>query len=193
MPVIEAYFGPLKITNYYWVGLLLLVRGILLIILTLTYTSTPSASLLSLVIMVALLLTFLAYIGRVYKNKTLTALECSFLVNLQVLGVSTLFINLEIGYASKEIAVTISLTISFIQFIGIVCFHVYQTLVKKLTSKCYCAQHEINFNLTTETDSQYTLMERESTNDLVKQDLAPLQYLEDYAENADSKMIKRKP
>ena len=36
-------------------------------------------------------------------------------------------------------------------------------------------------------------MERESTNNLVKQDLAHLQYLEDYAENVDSKGIKRKP
>ena len=192
VPVFEAYFGPLKIANYYWVRLLLLVQGTLLIILTLTYTSTPSASLLSLVIMITVLLAFLAYTGRVYKNKLLTALECSFLVNLQVLGVSTLFIDLEIGYANKDIAVVVSLTIAFIQFIGIVCFHVYQTLIKKIISKCYHAQHD-ETNLITETDSQYTLMERESTNDLVKRDLAHLQYLEDYAENADSKGLMRKP
>ncbi len=183
MPVIEAYFGPLKIANYYWVGLLLLVRGTLLIILTSTYTSIPSASLLSLVVMVTLLLAFLAYVGRVYKNKLLTALECSFLVNLQILGVTTLCIDLEIGYATKEIAVTMSLTIAFIQFIGIVCFHVYETFItKKLTRKCCCAQ-----NLVIQTDNQYMLMEHESTNDFVKQDLTQLQYLEDYAVNADSK------
>ena len=192
VPVFEAYFGPLKIANYYWVRLLLLVQGTLLIILTLTYTSTPSASLLSLVIMITVLLAFLAYTGRVYKNKLPTALECSFLVNLQVLGVSTLFIDLEIGYANKDIAVVVSLTIAFIQFIGIVCFHVYQTLIKKIISKCYHAQHD-ETNLITETDSQYTLMERESTNDLVKRDLAHLQYLEDYAENAHSKGLMQKP
>ena len=69
VPLIKTYFGPLKITYYYWVGLLLLVCGTLLIILTVTYTTTPSASLLCLVIAITLVLSFLAYTDRVYKNK----------------------------------------------------------------------------------------------------------------------------
>ena len=64
-------------------------------------------------------------------------LECSFLVNLQILGVSTLFVDLEIGSASKEIAVGISVSVAYIQFLGIVSFHVYQTLIKKVTDSQY--------------------------------------------------------
>ena len=63
VPLVETYFGPLKMTHYYWEGLLLLVRGVLLLTFTLTYTTIPSASLLSLVIAVALLFVLLAYIG----------------------------------------------------------------------------------------------------------------------------------
>ena len=75
-------FGPLKMTHYYWVGLLLLVQGVLLLIFTLTYTTIPSASLVSLVIAVALLFVLLAYTGGVYRCQMLSLLECSFLLNL---------------------------------------------------------------------------------------------------------------
>ena len=136
--------------------------------------------------MITLLLVFLAYIGQVYKNKYVTALECSFLVNLQILGVTTLFSDLESDYSTREITVTISLSVAFIQFIGIVYFHAYQRLAKKLISKCHHAQHD-GIKLNTETDNQYTLMEYESTNNLARRDLTQLQYLEDYAVNADSK------
>ena len=171
IPFTETYFGPLNIANYYWVGLLLLVRGTLLVILTSTYTTTPLVSIFSLVLTITLLLALLAYTGRVYKNKLLSALECSFLVNLQVLGVSILFIDLEIGYAGREVAVIVSLTIAFIQFIGIICIHVYQTLIKKLIKQCHQARHLTTYD--TETNSQYQLMEGESTNDVQERSCSP--------------------
>ena len=98
VPFIETYFGPLKIAHYYWVGLLLLVRGIILILFTLTYATNPAVSILCLVIMMSILLVLLAYTGRVYQNKLLSLLELSFLLNLQVLGISILFIDLELPY-----------------------------------------------------------------------------------------------
>ena len=188
VPLIETYFGPLKIAHYYWVGVLLLVRGILLVIFTLTYTTTPTASLLGLVIVLSLLLVFLAYTGKMYKNKLLSLLELSFLLNLQVLGVSVLFIDVELSNASKEVAVNISVSIAFIQFLGIISFHVYQRIHKAVKRHCCPVKNENSE--TTESvpaPNRYHLMEGESVNDLVKRDLIGLQYLEDYAENADSR------
>ena len=185
VPLIEPYFGPLKIAHYYWVGLLLLVRGVLLIILTLTYTTTPSASLLSLVITLTLLLVFLAYSGRVYKNKFLTLLECSFLLNLQVLTVSILFIDLELSDFSKELAVIISTTVAFIQFLGIICYHLYQLFSKVIKTKICHFQLKRRHETEEVVTDNYQLMTNESVNDLVKRDLVGLQCLEDYAENAD--------
>ena len=188
VPLIETYFGPLKIAHYYWVGVLLLVRGILLVIFTLTYTTTPTASLLGLVIVLSLLLVFLAYTGKMYKNKLLSLLELSFLFNLQVLGVSVLFIDVELSNASKEVAVNISVSIAFIQFLGIISFHVYQLIHKVV--KHHCCPVKNDKSETTDSvpaPNRYHLMEGESVNDLVKHDLIGLQYLEDYAENADSR------
>ena len=184
VPLIETYFGPLKIAHYYWVGLLLLVRGVLLIILTLTYTTTPSASLLSLVITLSLLLVFLAYTGRMYKNKLLSLLECSFLLNLQVLAVSVLFIDLELSDFSKQVAVIISMSVTFIQFLGIICYHLYQRCSKVIKTKYCCLQLKKRHQTKEVVTVDYELMKDESVNDLVKRDLIGLEYLEDYAENA---------
>ena len=186
VPLIETYFGPLKIAHYYWVGLLLLVRGVLLIILTLTYTTTPSASLLSLVITLTLLLVFLAYTGRMYKNKLLTLLECSFLLNLQVLAVSVLFIDLELSDFSKQVAVSISMSVTFIQFLGIICYHLYQCCSKVIKTNACCLQLKKRHQTEEVVTVDYELMKDESVNDLVKRDLIGLEYLEDYAENAAS-------
>ena len=185
VPLIEPYFGPLKIAHYYWVGLLLLVRGVLLIMLTLTYTTTPSASLLSLVITMALLFVLLAYTGRMYRNKLLSVLECSFFVNLHVLAASVLFIDVELSDFSKEVAVTISMTIAFIQFLGITCYHLYQIFSKVIKTKvCVYFQWKKRDIAEEVVTDDYQLMKDESVNVLVTHDLG-LQYLEDYAENAD--------
>ena len=188
VPLVETYFGPLKMTHYYWVGLLLFVRGVLLLILTLTYTTIPSASLLSLVIAVALLFVLLAYIGGVYRSQMLSLLECSFLLNLLILGVTTLFIDLSFSDVSKEVAVSISLSVVFVQFLGIICFHVYQLVQNNTKTKPNCWRFlSKNREITrpVETDG-YSLMEDMSEHDIVKRDLFNLQYLEDYAENANS-------
>ena len=142
IPLIETYFGPLKMSHYYWVGLLLLVRGILLIIFTLTYTTSPSASLLSLAIIIPALFVLLTYTGRVYQNRLVSLLECSFLVNLQVLSVTILFIDLELNNASKDIAIRISVIVAFIQFLGIIFFHVYQLVKNNSKVKCCCLKDE---------------------------------------------------
>ena len=185
VPLIEPYFGPLKIAHYYWVGLLLLVRGVLLIILTLTYTTTPSASLLSLAITLTLLLVFLTYTGRVYRNKLLSLLECSFFVNLHVLTASVLFIDVELSDFSKEVAVTISMTIAFIQFLGITCYHLYQIFRKVVKTKlCIYFQWKRRDIAEEVVTDDYQLIKDESVNVLATHDLG-LQYLEDYAENAD--------
>ena len=132
-PFFETYFGPLKISRFYWVGLLLVVQGILLIVLTLTYTTNPSASLLYLVIVLTILFVVLVYTGRVCRNWLLSLLDCSFMVNLQILGASVLFIDLELSDASKEVVINISVGIVFVQFLGITFFHLYQLIHRKIS------------------------------------------------------------
>ena len=70
-----------------------------------------------------------------YQNKLLSLLECSFFVNLHVLAASVLFIDVELSDFSREVAVTISMTIAFIQFLGITFYHLFQIFNKVIKTK----------------------------------------------------------
>ena len=131
-PLFDAYTGPLNGINQFWVGLLLLARFVLLLTFTLTYTSSPSTSVLALVMTILLLFTVLSYTGQVYDNPTKfnvrlfpekvsfkSILEISFLFNLVVVGGSFLYFNI-----NPETSVTCaSVSCAFLQFIGIVIYH----------------------------------------------------------------------
>ena len=140
-PFFDAYVGPLNPSNHHWVGLLLLARFVLLFVFTITYADDPFASLLSLVIVIVLLL--MAYTGRLYDNPTTfnsrflpetvsfrSILEVSFLFNLAVISVITLYLREDT--TSKEVVVSISVGIAFIQFCGIVVFHIVTILKNKI-------------------------------------------------------------
>ena len=182
IPFFETYFGPFKPRHYYWVGLLLLVRGALLLVLTLTYTGTPSACLLALVIVITLLLVLLAFIGRVYKNHFLSALECSFLVNLQVLGASVLFA--ELTGTSKDIVVCVSIGVVFVQFIGIILFHILQILKKKYKKRPFFKQ----LNKDKARADRYPMrnsVSQGTENVFIIRNVSSQPFLEEYAENVD--------
>jgi hypothetical protein len=183
VPFFEPYFGPLKTSQFYWVGLLLVVRGILLIVLTLTYTTTPSASLLCLIIILTILFVTLVYTGRVYQNWLLSLLECSFMVNLQVLGATILFIDLEqLSDTSKEVIMSTSAGIVFVQFLCITFFHLYQFIRRKISRKCNFMQR--NVNVATEEVNYYDMTLMDNT-DGTKCGILETKYLEDYAVNVD--------
>ena len=144
-PFFDAYVGPLNPSNHHWVGLLLFVRFILLFALTLTYTDNPFASLLCLVIINVFLLMVLSYTGRLYDNPTTfnsrflpesvsfrSILEVSFLFNLAVVSVFTAAFYFHENTTTKEIFIFISVVIAFIQFVGIVVFHIVTILKNKI-------------------------------------------------------------
>ena len=146
-PFFDAYVGSLNPSNHHWVGLLLFVRFILLFVFTLTYADNPFASLLCLVIINVFLLMVLSYTGRLYDNPTTfnsrflpesvsfrSILEVSFLFNLAVVSVFAAAFYLRENTTSKEIFIFISVVIAFIQFVGIVVFHVF-TILKNLVRK----------------------------------------------------------
>ena len=82
-PVYDAYFAPLKDNYHHWFGVLLLVRGVLFVIFTATYTIYPSVNYILLLTSASLLLGYANY-NRVYKNKVVQLSE-NFLLFLLVL------------------------------------------------------------------------------------------------------------
>ena len=146
-PFFDAYFGPLRGNHRYWIGVLLVARGILLLVFgPLNFTDSPSVNLLAVNTVVLLLLMytnnlphghtdidggnhFRFWIASCYKKWYLSLLESSFLCNLAILSAITLAI-------SKQAAVVYtSVGITFCQFIGMVIYQVY-VIIRRSWERC---------------------------------------------------------
>jgi len=69
MPFFDTYFGPLKGEHRYWVGVLLLAHGILLIVFAITPSNATKVDLLSISVVSAVLLVYLAILPHVKQQR----------------------------------------------------------------------------------------------------------------------------
>ena len=127
MPLFDAYTGPYKAKHRYWVGLLLLVRGIFLPIFVINFTDNPGSNLLAISVMSSILLAGLIFAGGVYKSILNNTLEVVSLLNLLLLSVSTLYI-IFIGQ-SRVVTTYISTCVAFIIFVILILHHAGQQLM----------------------------------------------------------------
>ena len=136
-PVIDAYFAPLKDGHHYWFGVLLLSRGILLLISSLTANINPAVSLFLLLGVATLLLCYMNF-KRVYKKTSVLILESAFLINLIVLTGGTMYYY-DRESSEKVVLIGLSIGITFIKFCGIVIWSVVQ-----LFPRCRHCQRQNN-------------------------------------------------
>ena len=132
-PFLDAYHAPYTNKHRYWTGVMLLLRFVLLLISAFPFKTfaDPSINLLAIASATPALLTLLAMLGsRVYKNWCLSLLEMSFLLNLTILAVATLYVQLLAATSGgNQNAVTFtSVGITFVTFIGIVIYHSIQQM-----------------------------------------------------------------
>ena len=132
-PFLDAYYGPFKDKHHYWVGVLLVVRGVLFVFFTYLFAIEDNVNLL-LTIVSSFSLSALP--ASVYKRVYLSVLENSFFLNLGVLAAGTLYIRLVQGNSqdssqdsSQEALVATSVGFAFLEFCGIITFHSYQFVV----------------------------------------------------------------
>ena len=111
--ICDAYFAPLKDKHHYWFGVLLMVRGTLLVIFTSTYTLNPNINHMLLLTVAALLLCYANY-HRVYKNKAVQLMENFFLLILVLVGGSGL-----LEENVKHFVVYTSIVVGFFAFCGL--------------------------------------------------------------------------
>ena len=123
-PITDAYFAPLKDKHHYWFGVLLLLRGILLLVSSLTANINPAVSLFLLHGVATLLLCYMNF-KRVYKRKSVLILENAFLINLIILTGGAMYYN-DKESSEKVVLIGLSIGIAFIKFCGIVIWSVVQ-------------------------------------------------------------------
>ena len=131
-PFLDVHYAPFKQKARYWVGLTLSARLALLLIIAINAVGSDDVNLLVITSVTAGLLSIK---GRVYEHKYNDILESSFILNLCVLSVATLYLkgkNIE----SQPALLSASVGISFVIFIGILFFHIYLLFKSKNVLKC---------------------------------------------------------
>ena len=122
---LDAYHAPYTNKHRYWTGLMLLLRLVLFLISAVNALGDPSVNLLA--IASAAILTPPTILGsRIYRTWRLGLLETSFILNLAILAVATLYIRPSGG--NQNAATFTSVSIAFATFTGIVIYHSVQQI-----------------------------------------------------------------
>ena len=135
LPFLEAYHAPYNDKHRYWTGLMLVVRCILFLIFAFNALGDPSINHFVIAFASTVLLLLIALVGnRIYKTIYLNILEMSFIANLGILAIASLYIRLTAG--NQNLATFTSISVAFATFIGIlICHLVHQ--IKQLCKKMF--------------------------------------------------------
>ena len=125
-PFLDTYHAPYTVKHRYWTGLMLLLRFVLFLISAVNALGDPSVNLLAIASTTIVILTRSTILSQIYKTWSLGLLETSFILNLSILAVATLYIRLNGG--NQNAATFTSVGIAFATFIGIVIYHFVQQI-----------------------------------------------------------------
>ena len=126
-PFLDAYYGPFKDKHHYWVGVLLVVRGVLFVFFASFFAIENNVNLLLISITSLAIPIYTSFTGRLYRTTYATILENFCFLNLGILGIGTLYIRVVGG--NQEALVTTSVGFAFLEFCGITFVHSYQFLI----------------------------------------------------------------
>ena len=140
-PLFDSYVGPLKVNYYYWIGLGLLARLLLLLTSVIAMTTIP--------LIAVVIISFSAFILgmlvlNVYRQWQLSVLEACYLFNMVMFSSGVLFVKAQGG--SKDTLACISLGFAFSLFLVIIGYHMWRRIrsLKKLRKSTYngCKDHD---------------------------------------------------
>ena len=122
----KAHHAPLSDKHRYWVGLLLLAR--LTHYLISAFTNDFLIVLSILIITLSILLHKIMF--KSYSKISINLMETQFILNLSVFSGATLYVQLSGG--DQQALAIVSMSISFIAFLGIVLYHILDNCEVKL-------------------------------------------------------------
>ena len=128
--ILDAYLAPYKPKHQYRTGLLLLVRCALFLVFAFNISGNDSVNLFVICSATSGIIVGFALSGMVYKSWCLNALELSFILNLGILAVTTIYVKVS-GGSQAAVAYT-SVGIAFLTFVGIVTYHISLKIKSKV-------------------------------------------------------------
>ena len=120
-PLLDAYGGPYKDNCRFWTGVTLMVRLVLTVIFSFTLGRFVFFNAYIIITVIVGILTFWSFTNGVYKSVYLSALEMFYLLNIFFLSIISLAnFSLDIRF---QIAIIVSVSLSFIAFLGTIVMH----------------------------------------------------------------------
>ena len=103
-PFFDTYYGPFKDKKQHqvWTGILLISRVVILIVFASTSTYSPNASILLMTLISILLLMYSSMVSLLYKNWSLSLVENLYILNLAMLGGTSLFYQLSTSTEDQQ-------------------------------------------------------------------------------------------
>ena len=165
-PFLDAYYGPFKDNHHYWVGVLLVVRGVLFVLFASFFAIENNVNLLLISVTSLVILIYTSITGRLYKTMYLTLLENSFFFNIGVLSAGTFYIRLTGDMHNQQALATSSVGIAFLKFCGITIFHSYQFVVIPIRRCCAKLRAKSRYRTVLDNDLHLqSLLNSESSDD----------------------------
>ena len=122
-PVFDAYYAPLNDKHHYWFGLLLLVMGVILLLISLIPDYAVVANWYIILTVTTLLLFYMNY-KQVYRVRSVLVTESLFLMNIILLTGGLL-------NGVGDILYYISVSIAYIELLGIIIWSIFWTFYSK--------------------------------------------------------------
>ena len=128
--VLDTYHAPYKPKHQYWTGLLLLLRCALFLVFAFNTSGDDGVNLLVISSTTFGIFVWFTLSGVVNKSWYLNVLEVSFILNLGILAIATIYVN-QSGGSQAAVAYT-SVGIAFLTFVGIITYHIYKQIKSKV-------------------------------------------------------------
>ena len=124
-PFFDSYTGPFTDRGRFWVGFLLLIRIFIMTLFSFDFNNSDITIIAAIVLICFVLLLISGLLPKgVYKKKTHNSLETFFIANLGCLFLGLLCSMYYDGELVKRCTVGISVGLSFVFFLSILCWHV---------------------------------------------------------------------
>ena len=121
-PVYDAYFAPLKPKQHHFFGVLLLIRGTLLVTFASTFGISQNINLLFLLILTTALLLYVTLV-QPYKSRAVLLFQSTNLANLNLLSGFFFYAYTQSNRSTLQVvAIGLSTGMAFLQFCAIVLF-----------------------------------------------------------------------
>ena len=150
-PFLDAYHAPYTDKHRYWTGLMLFLRFVLFLIFAVNTLGDPSINLLAIASTTVAILTLTTLSTRIYKTWSLGLLETSFILNLSILAVATLYVYFTGG--NQNAATFTSVGIAFATFTGTVIYHSILQIKGTRLRRRVCLRHDYMRIPSTDVDS----------------------------------------